>query len=160
MSNHKNRNIMSKETESTEDALIYRIGQMVKENVELEQRVHQLVDDYNEVVHQLHGLEKRKDEDTAKHTLGETLTMVELCEKLEAENSELKKFTKAFDDFAQRNKLYIPCGVRCPYHPEKPAAFSMPCQSCTMYLYTLDSMKGVVCKRHLMEVNVNSPCDD
>ena len=151
---------MSKETESTEDALIYRLGQMVKENVELEQRVHHLVDDYNEVVHQLHGLKKRKDEDTAKHTLGETSTMVELCEKLEAENSELKKFTKAFDAFVQKNKLYIPCGVNCPYHPEKPAAFSMPCQSCTMYLYTLDSMKGVVCKRHLMEVNVNSPCDD
>lgn len=93
---------MSKETESTEDALIYRIGQMVKENVELEQRVHQLVDDYNEVVHQLHGLEKRKDEDTAKHTLDETLNTIALCEKLEAENSELKKFTKAFDAFVQK----------------------------------------------------------
>lgn len=151
---------MSKETENTEDALIYRLGQMVKENVELEQCVHQLTNCYNEVVHQLHGLKKRKDEDTAKHTLGETLTMGELCEKLEAENSELKKFTKEFDAFLQKNKLYIPCGVSCPYHPEKPAAFSMPCQSCTMYLYALDSMNGVVCRRHLMEVKVNSPCDD
>ena len=151
---------MSKETENTEDALIYRIGQMVKENVELEQRVHQLVDDYNEVVHHQHGLGKRKDEDMAEHTLGEMLNTIDLCEKLEKENSELKKFTKAFDAFVQNNKLYIPCGANCPYHPEKPLAFSMPCQSCTMYLYTLDSMNGVVCKRHLMEVKVNSPCDD
>lgn len=151
---------MSKETESTEDALIYRLGQMVKENVELEQRVHQLTGGYNEVVRQLHGLEKQKNESSVKHTLGETLTTAELCEKLEKENSELKKFTKVFDAFVQNNKLYIPCGVNCPYHPEKPVAFSTPCQSCTMYLYTLDSMNGVVCKRHLMEVKVNSPCDD
>lgn len=151
---------MSKETESIEDALIYRMGQIVKENVELEHRVHQLTSYNNEVIRQLRGLEKRKDEYTVKNTLGEILTTGELCEKLEAGNSELKKFTKAFDAFVQNNKLYIPCGVNCPYHPEKPAAFSTPCQSCTMYLYTLDSMKGVVCKRHLMEVNVNSPCDD
>ena len=151
---------MSKETENTEDALIYRIGQMVKENVELEQRVHQLVEDHNEVARQLRGLEKRKDEDTAKHTLGEMLTTGELCEKLEKENSKLEKYAKVFNAFVQKNKLYIPYGVTCPYHPEKPVAFSMLCQSCSMYLYTLDSMNGVVCRRHLMEVKVNFPCDD
>lgn len=150
---------MSKETENTEDALIYRIGQMVKENVELEQRVHQLVYDYNEVVHQRHGLEKRKGEDTAKHTLGETLNAIALCEKLEKENSELKKYAKVFNDFVLRHYLYMPYGVPCPYLPGR-LAVSAHCQSCGMYLHDLDGLNGVVCIRHLMEVKVNSPCDD
>lgn len=151
---------MSKETESTEDALIYRLGQMVKENVELEQRVHQLVDDHNKVVHQLRGLEKRKDEDTVKHTLGEMLTTIELCEKLEKENSELEKYAKVFGAFVRNNKLYIPYGVTCLYLPGHPAVFSTHCQSCGMYLGNLDGLNGVVCERHLMEVKVNPPCDD
>lgn len=141
-------------------ALSCIIADVKAENMELEQRVHQLMSDYNEVARQLRGLEKRKDEDTAKHTLDEMLITGELCEKLEAENSELKKYAKVFDAFVQSNKLYVPFGVTCPYHPEKPAAFSMPCRSCTMYLHTLDSMNGVVCRRHLMEVKVNFPCDD
>ena len=151
---------MSKETENTEDALIYRIGQMVKENVELEQRVHQLMDDYNEAAHQLHGLEKRKNEDTAKHTLGETLNTIALCEKLEKENSELRTYAKVLDDFVRKNKLYMPYGVSCPYLSGHPAVSTAHCQSCVMYLHDLDGMDGVFCNRRLMEVKVNFPCDD
>ena len=40
------------------------VADLKAENIELAQRVHQLVDDYNEVVRQLNGKEKRKDEDS------------------------------------------------------------------------------------------------
>lgn len=43
------------ENDKTTPALIQRLGEMVKENVELEQRVHELMDDYNRVVKQLNA---------------------------------------------------------------------------------------------------------
>lgn len=66
---------MSKEFKSTEEAIIWRLGLMAKENVELEQRVHQLMDEYNEVAKQLHGTEKRKEEDPTRQTLSEMRQM-------------------------------------------------------------------------------------
>lgn len=73
------------------ETLAYIIADLKAENVELEQRVHQLMDDYNDVVHQLNGKEKRKDEDPAKQTLGEMLKMRDHCDKLEKDNEQLKR---------------------------------------------------------------------
>ena len=73
------------------ETLAYIIADLKAENVELVQRVHQLVDDYNDVVHQLNGKEKRKDEDPAKYTLGEMLKMRDHCDKLEKDNEQLKR---------------------------------------------------------------------
>lgn len=73
---------MSKEIKSTEEAIIWRLGFMAKENVELEQRVHQLMDEYNDVVHQLHGAEMRKEEDPTRQTLSEMRQMRDHCDKL------------------------------------------------------------------------------
>jgi hypothetical protein len=56
-------------------ALSYIVADVKAENIELEQRVHQLMDDYNEIVRQLRGKEKRKDEDPSKQTLGDMLKM-------------------------------------------------------------------------------------
>lgn len=72
-------------------ALAYIIADLKAENIELESRVHQLMDDYNEVVRQLNGKEKRKDEDPAKQTLGEMLKMRDHCDKLEKDNEQLKR---------------------------------------------------------------------
>lgn len=72
-------------------ALSYIVADVKAENIELEQRVHQLMDDYNEIVRQLRGKEKRKDEDNAKQTLGDMLKMRDHCDKLEKDNEQLKR---------------------------------------------------------------------
>ena len=119
------------------DALIWRLGQMVKENVELEQRVHQLVGDYNRVAKQLHGFEKRGGEaDSAKTTLGEMMQMRDLCDKLEKENARLKEenataqqaldmATERADTLAARCNRYIKAefvevGALCPHKTSVP----------------------------------------
>lgn len=72
------------------EVLAYIIADLKTENVELEQRVHQLVDDYNDVARQLRGMEKRKD-DLEKQTLGDMLKMRDHCDKLEHDNEQLKR---------------------------------------------------------------------
>lgn len=56
--------------DKTFHALIQRLGEMVKENVELAQRVHELTDDYNRVVKQLQT-------NTMASNLAKTLNKVE-----------------------------------------------------------------------------------
>lgn len=70
------------------DALIMRLGLMVKENVELEQRVHQLVEDYNRVAKQLRGEEKHEP-NTKNYTLGELTEALDKCKALEKDNTAL-----------------------------------------------------------------------
>ena len=72
-------------------ALSYLVADLKTENIEMTQRVSQLMDDYNEAVHQQHGLEMRKDEDSSKQTLGEMLKMRDHCDKLEKDNEQLKR---------------------------------------------------------------------
>lgn len=81
---------MEKETNNRMEALAYIIADLKAENIELVQRVHQLTDDYNDAVRQQHGLEKRKDEDSSKQTLGEMLKMRDHCDELERKNGELE----------------------------------------------------------------------
>ena len=76
-------------------ALSYIVADLKAENIELAQRVHQLVDDYNEVVRQLNGKETRKDEDPAKLLLGNMQNMREHCDHPESENNGLDRFVKA-----------------------------------------------------------------
>ena len=61
------------------------------ENMELAQRVHQLVDDYNDVVRQLNGKETHKDEDPAKLLLVNMQKMRDHCDMLEKDNEQLKR---------------------------------------------------------------------
>lgn len=72
-------------------ALAYVVADLKTENMELEQRVHQLMDDYNDVVRQLNGKEKRKGEDSSKQTLGEMMQMRDHCDTLEKDNEQLKR---------------------------------------------------------------------
>ena len=72
-------------------ALSYIVADLKPENIEIAQLVHQLVDDYNDVVRQLDGKETRKDEDPAKLLLDNMQKMRDHCDKLEKENEQLKR---------------------------------------------------------------------
>ena len=67
------------------------VADLKAENIELTQRVHQLVADYNDVVRQLNGKETRKDEDPAKLFLADMQKMRDHCDKLEKDNEQLKR---------------------------------------------------------------------
>lgn len=72
-------------------ALSCIVADLKAENVELEQRVHQLMDDYNDVVRLLNGKETRKDEDHARLLLDNMQKMRDHCDKLEKDNEQLKR---------------------------------------------------------------------
>lgn len=72
-------------------ALSCIVADLKAENMELEHRVHQLVDEYNEVVRQLNGKETHKDEDPARMLLGNMQKMRDHCDKLEKDNEQLKR---------------------------------------------------------------------
>ena len=72
-------------------ALAYIVADLKAENMELVERVHQLVDDYNDVARQLRGMENRKDEDSSKQTLDEMKKLRDHCDMLEKNIEELKR---------------------------------------------------------------------
>ena len=72
-------------------ALSYIVADLKAENIELAQRVQQLVDDYNDVVRQLNGKGTHNDEDPAKLLLGNMQQMRDHCDKLEKDNEQLKR---------------------------------------------------------------------
>ena len=90
---------MEKETNNRMEALACIIADLKAENMMMTERVHQLTDDYNDVARKLRGMEKRKDEDPSKQTLGEMMQMRDHCDKLERENKELKRFAKKIHSF-------------------------------------------------------------
>ena len=72
-------------------AISYIVADLKAENIELAQRVQQLVDDYNDVVRQLNGKETRKDEDPAKLLLDNMQKMRDHCDMLEKNIEQLKR---------------------------------------------------------------------
>ena len=72
-------------------ALSRIVADLKAENMELVERVHQLVDDYNDVARQLRGMEKRKDEDPANKTLDELKQLRDHCDMLEKNIEQLKR---------------------------------------------------------------------
>ena len=55
---------MNKKDLTAEDMLAIRIGRLVKENAELEHRVQELVEKYNDVVKQFMDLKYRYDQES------------------------------------------------------------------------------------------------
>ena len=88
---HKSKKTMKTEDNKRMEALAYIIADLKAENMEMTQRVHQLTDVNNEAVHQQHGLEERKDENSFKQTLGEMIKMRDHCDELEKKNGELEQ---------------------------------------------------------------------
>lgn len=124
-------------------------------NMELEQRVQQLVDEYNEVVRQLDGKEERKDKDQLKQTLGEFLQMHEYCEHLKKKNEELERFAKAIHSFVKDKKIYMEKGTFCGYMQGSPAVCSSACLECDFCLGVIDEC-GVICRQVLYSAKVKS----
>ena len=140
-------------------ALAYVVADLNAENMELEQRVHQLVDDYNNVVRQLNGKETRKDEDPAKMFLADMQKMRDHCDKLEKENRELKGFEKAIHSFVKDKKLYMAKGANCQYYKDGPHVCSTFCLECKSCLGVIDGV-GVICANKLVEARVSFPDND
>ena len=73
------------------ETLAYIIADLKAENIELVERVQQLMDDYNDVVRQLNGTETHKNEDPSKLLLDNMQKMRDHCDMLEKDNEQLKR---------------------------------------------------------------------
>ena len=134
-------------------ALAYVVADLNAENMELEQRVQQPVDEYNEVVRQLNGKETHKDEDPAKKTLGEMKQMRERGNYLEMINKELERYAKAIHTFVKEKNLYMKKGTSCVYKQGNPAVCSTTCLECDSCLGVIEGV-GVICDKRLAEASL------
>ena len=135
-------------------ALSCIVADLKAENMELAQRVHQLVDEYNEVVRQLDGKETHKDEDPARLLLVNMQKMRDHCDKLEKENRKLNDFAKAIHSFMKDKKIYMEKGTSCGYMQGSPAVYSSDCLECDSCLGVIVEC-GVICGQRLKEANVS-----
>ena len=137
-------------------ALSYIVADLKAENIELAQRVQQLVDDYNDVVRQLNGNGTHKDEDPAKLLLGNMQKMRDHCDELEKENRELESFSKAMHEFVIDKNLYVKKDNECPYHSDGIPVYSTDCLECSSCLGDIYDL-GVICEKRLKDANVSLP---
>ena len=137
-------------------ALSYIVADLKAENIELAQRVHQLVDEYNEVAHQLNGKKKRKNEGSLTKTLVKLRDTEEQCYKLEGENKKLKFLAKGIHSFVKEKNLYIKKDDECPYWRRGFTACSPYCRACGSCLGVIEG-HGVICEKRLAEANVSLP---
>ncbi len=140
-------------------ALSYIAADLKAENIEMTQRVYQLVDDYNKVVRQLNGQEKRKEDNPSNQTLGEIQQMRDHCYKLERMNEELERFSKAISSIVKDLNIYMGKGTSCGYKPGHPPVSSTACLECASCLGVIDGC-GVICEKRLAEASVVFPDND
>ena len=72
-------------------ALSCIVADLKAENMELEQRLHQLEDAYNDATCQFDDKEQRKDEDQSKQTIDEMQHLRDHCDMLDKNIEELKR---------------------------------------------------------------------
>ena len=135
-------------------ALSCIVADLKAENIELAQRVHQLVDDNNNVVRKLDGKETHKDEDPAKLLLGNMQKMRDHCDHPESENNGLDRFVKAMHEFVIDKNLYVKKDNECPYRPGCIHIGSLRCLGCNSCLSVIKG-HGVICEKRLAEANVS-----
>lgn len=174
---------MEKKENNRMETLAYIIADLKAENVELEQRVYQLMDDYNDVVRQLNGKEKHEP-NTEGFTLGELTEALDKCESLEKDNKllkqqcvqlqterneaktraddcdklkrmngELERFAKAIHSFVKDKKLYMAKGTNCPYYQDGPHVCSTFCLECKSCLGIIEGL-GVICEKKFADAKV------
>ena len=66
---------MKTEDNNRMEALAYIIADLKAKNMELDQSMREIIEKHNNVARQLRGMEKRKDEDPSRQTLGEMMQM-------------------------------------------------------------------------------------
>ena len=135
-------------------ALSCIVADFKAENMELEQRVHQLVDDYNDVVRQLNGNKKRNVKDSLKPAIDEMKQMREHCDHPERMNNGLDRFVKAMHEFVIDKNLYVKKDNGCPYRPGCIRVGSLRCLGCNSCLSVING-HGVICEKRLAEANVS-----
>lgn len=150
----KKIDIMVRDSRIKDDVLIRRLGQMAKENAEMEQRVDELVNDYNRVVHKLREAEKRKDEHPVRQTLVEMRKMRDLCDELDSKIIQLEEYEKSINSFVKNKKLYMPKGMSCRYWESRPLICSTRCLECRFCLGVIKDL-GVVCKQKLSDAKIS-----
>ena len=138
------------------EVLSYIIADLKAENMELAQRVRQLVDDYNEVVRQLHGKDNRKDKDYSKQTFCELQKMSEQFDHLIRKSGELERFAKAIHDFVKDKNIYMKKGTSCGYTQGYNTVCSTYCLECKSCLGVIEGI-GVICERRLKDARVSLP---
>lgn len=126
------------------------VADLKTENMELEQRVHQLLDDYNDVARQLNGKEERKDKDQLKQTIVVLRQMREQCEYLKRKNKELDHFATAIHYFMKDKNIYMRKGTSCEYKQGNPPVCSTACLECSSCLGVIEG-HGVICEQRLAE---------
>ena len=93
---------MKTEDNNRMEALACIIADLKAENMMMTERVHQFVEDYNNVVSQLRGMEKHEP-NTKGYTLGELTEALDKCEALEKDNNLLTNEKRTWE--RQYNEL-------------------------------------------------------
>ena len=145
---------MKKEENKRMLALSCIVADLKTENMYLAQRVQELVDEYNNVAHQLIGKQKRKNKDSSKQTIDEMRQMRDHCDHPESENNGLDRFVKAMHEFVIDKNLYVKKDNECPYRPGCIHIGSLHCLGCTSCLSVIKG-HGVICEKRLAEANVS-----
>lgn len=135
------------------ETLAYIIADLKAENVELEQRVHQLMDDYNDVVRQLNETEKQHDGKTPKQSSFDMNQLRYHCDTVEMMNKELERFAKAIHSFVKDKKLYMAKATNCPYYQDGPHVCSTFCLECKSCLGIIEGL-GVICEKKFAAAKV------
>ena len=118
------------------------------------QRVQELVDEYNNVAHQLIGKKKRKNNDSSKPAIDEMQQMRDHCDHPERMNNGLDRFVKAMHEFVIDKNLYVKKNNECPYRHGCIRVGSLRCLGCNSCLGVIDDL-GVICEKRLAEANVS-----
>lgn len=142
--NRKNKD-SSKPTIDELQQMREQCDKLERKNVELAQRMQQLVDENNEMARQLND-----EEAPSKQTLDEIQQMREKCEKLERENKELKRYKLTLSTFVLDKDFYMKKGIPCKYYQGKVAVSSTKCLECRSFLDNL-GVNGVICEKRLIE---------
>ena len=135
-------------------ALACTVADLKTENMYLAQRVQELVDEYNNVAHQLIGKKNRKNKDSSKQTIDEMQQMRDHCDHPESKNNGLDRFVKAMHEFVIDKNLYVKKDNECPYRPGCIHIGSLRCLGCTSCLSVIKG-HGVICEKRLAEANVS-----
>ena len=135
-------------------ALACTVADLKTENMYLAQRVQELVDEYNNVAHQLNGKQKRKDKDSSKPEIDEMQQMREHCDHPESKNNGLDRFVKAMHEFVIDKNLYVKKDNECPYRHGCIHIGSLRCLGCTSCISVIKG-HGVICENRLAEANVS-----